>query len=66
MNEKFFGSLVKDGTSQNLFASCGSDELLLQERLDDAGGVDPANLLNLRNRNRLPVRDNGKGLERGQ
>ena len=66
MNEKFFGGLVKDGPSENFFASGGSDELLVQERLDDAGGVDPANLLDLRNRNRLPVRNNGKGLERGQ
>ena len=66
MNQKFSRGFVKDGPSQNLFASGGGDEFLVQQGFDDAGGVDTADFLNFGNRNGLLVRNNGKGFQRGQ
>ena len=66
MDEKLLGGLVKDRTAQNFLAACRGDEFLVEQRLDHAAGLNAADLLDLRNRHRLLVRDDGQRLQRSQ
>src|SRR5262249_54065104 len=55
--------LVKDGTAEDFFAARGGDELLIEKGFDDACSLNAANLVDLRNRGRLFVGDDGEGFE---
>ena len=57
MHEEFLGGLIKDGPPKNILAASGCDEFLIEQSLDDAAGVNSADVLNFGNRDGLFVRD---------
>src|SRR5512133_3400745 len=63
--QELAGGPVQDGAPRLLLLPEDLDELPLQERLHDGAAVDRADLLDLRPRDRLPVRDDRERLERG-
>src|SRR3954468_16744743 len=64
--QEFFGGLIEDRTADDVFASGGGDELAIDERAEDAGCVDAADLADLGRGDRLLVGDDGEGFQRGQ
>src|SRR5213082_1227223 len=61
--QEFLGGLIEDRTADNVFASGGGDELAIDERAEDAGCVDAADLADLGRSDRLLVGDDGEGFQ---
>jgi len=66
LDEEFFGRFIQDGLADDLFAAGGGDEFAIEQRLQNAGSLDAANIHNFGRGNRLFVGDHGEGFERGQ
>ena len=62
-HQEFLGRLVENRTADDLFASAGSDEFAVEQRADDAGRFDTADLADLRDGDGLFVRDDGEGFQ---
>ncbi len=61
--EEVFGGFVEDGAADDLLAAGGGDELAGEQRAEDAGGVDAADLGDFRGGDGLLVGDDGEGFE---
>src|SRR5688572_12329718 len=66
MDQEFLGGLVQNRPSKNFFSATGSDQFLVEQGLDNPGGLYAANLLYLRNRHWLLVGNDRKSFERSQ
>jgi hypothetical protein len=64
--QEFLGGLIEDRAADDVFASGGGDELAIDERAEDAGCVDAADLADLGRGDRLLVGDDGEGFQRRQ
>ena len=62
--EEVLGCFVEDRAADDLLATGGGDEFAREERAEDTGGVDAADLGDFWGGNRLLVGDDGKGFER--
>ena len=61
--EEVLGGFVEDGAADDLLAAGGGDELAGEERAEDAGGVDAADLGDFGGGDGLLVGDDGEGFE---
>ena len=57
--EEFAGGFVQDGAADNRLAPGGGDQLAGEQRTEDSGGIDPANLIHFRRGYGLFVGDDG-------
>src|SRR5438270_4936342 len=64
--QEYLGGLIEDRTADDVFATGGGDELAIDERAEDAGCVDAADLADLGRGDRLLVGDDGEGFQRRQ